>query len=207
MRMASSLSAARGAREMAESGAGWRKGEGRGRRIGWVVRQDKGNVASQVTWPRFSRTRFPTFSRVMSALYGAHYAIPSCALRDVPRWLAGEGIFRTWRRRLSRPLAGLGIAAISAALLSIVGRIFHLRITLNGQCRAGGHLSRCRSSGRARRSWSPPAFRPRSRGRDSRAAISCRAIVRREPSRSRRSSARSPATWWRWSRAGSRSTE
>ena len=35
--------------------------------------------------------------------------------------------------------------------------------------------------------WLPPAFRPRSRGRDSRAAISKGAIVRRQPSWSRRS--------------------
>ena len=68
----------------------------------------------------------------------------------------------------------------------LAGRLLHLRIMLTDSAAPAGiyRLRSLRRPGAAR--WLPPACRPRSRGRDSRAAISKGAIVRREPSRSRR---------------------
>ena len=134
MRMASIFSAAMGRAGDGDSGA-MRK-VGRGRWFGGFVGQDKGNVTLRY-WPRFSRSDslLPARNECVTrrALYNVMRVTRCNALART-----GEASFQTWRRRLFGPLAGLGITAISAALLSIAGCIFHLRITLTDSAAAPG---------------------------------------------------------------------
>jgi len=105
-------------------------------RSGSVVGQGKGSVTL-----RYGLRPF----RCDLRLFVCNGRITRRALRNVMRIMrrnaparGGAGSSQWWRRQLGGPVAGLAIAAIAAAWLTVAGGLLHLRITLTDSAAPAG---------------------------------------------------------------------